>query len=195
MKILVILHMCDDSDTQKTVTFLVSAFLSYSVAAVSYSCTGLLYLLHSQHHLHLPKLYRFEHCCDFYRKLCTGSHDSGCSVLWWLQLEGKSIAILAWMPKATVQATLGSTMYDHAVLALAASPLLASSDRVEHFRIQKLGLQVRKTSLGVADRTCAKFLYLQFLTTAVLCIVLTAPLGVLGIVLTQNRLLQRYFTP
>ena len=39
------------------------------------------------------------------------------------------------------------------------------------------------------------FLLLQMLTIAVLCIVITAPIGALGITLTQNRLLAKAVIP
>lgn len=55
----------------------------------------------------------------------------------------RAFAVLAWIPKATVQATLGSTVYDHAVLASADSHLLESTDRDQLVHIQKIGLQVQ----------------------------------------------------
>ncbi|OQV23204.1 Mitochondrial sodium/hydrogen exchanger 9B2 [Hypsibius exemplaris] len=84
-----------------------------------------------------------------------------------LNWKEKMFASIAWFPKATVQATLGSKVYDYTTLVLSTQtvpdPYL--------LRVQQIGIQM--------------------LTIAVLCIVITAPLGALGITFTQNRLLQK----
>ncbi|XP_055338293.1 sodium/hydrogen exchanger 9B2-like [Paramacrobiotus metropolitanus] len=90
-------------------------------------------------------------------------------------------AAIAWIPKATVQAALGSSVYDYTVFALATIAAgsghggTAAVDSTYMLSVQKTGIQI--------------------LTTAVLCIVITAPIGALGITLTQNRLLERASAP
>ncbi|XP_055336963.1 sodium/hydrogen exchanger 9B2-like isoform X1 [Paramacrobiotus metropolitanus] len=86
-----------------------------------------------------------------------------------LSWKERVFAGIAWVPKATVQAALGSSVYDYTVLALAGTHSIPL-DKEYMLSVQRIGIQI--------------------LTTAVLCIVLTAPLGALGITLTQTRLLQ-----